>query len=80
MVAFDPIEIQTQLALQNDRQHINFVKDMYVFGEKMARNGLKMAKLKGCLFYIEKEYRSLWIRQVNLFYPLKSRLRTNDSC
>ena len=49
-VAFDPIKIQTCLAPQNDCQHLIFLKDYYVVGEKMTRNGPKMAKLKGCLF------------------------------
>ena len=52
-VAFDPIKIETHhLAPQNDHQHLSFVKDVVV-GEKMTRNGQKMAKRKGCFFWIE---------------------------
>ena len=47
-VAFD--QIQTCFAPQNDCQHLILVKDYYVVGKKMTRNGPKMAKLKGCLF------------------------------
>ena len=43
VIAFDPIEIQTCLAPQNDRQNLSFVKDNNVFVAKMTRNGLKMA-------------------------------------
>ena len=34
VVVFDPIEIQTHLAPQNDHQHLNFVKDVYAIGKK----------------------------------------------
>ena len=50
LVAFDPIEIQTCSAPQNDRQNLIFVKDVYEVGKKMTINGRKMAKRKGCLF------------------------------
>ena len=50
VVAFDPIKIQTCLALQNDCQNLSFVKDIYVVGEKMTRNGHKMSKLKSSIF------------------------------
>ena len=49
--------LQTCLGPQNDRQKLSFLKDIYVVGKKMTRNDPKMAKLKGCIFYIESEYR-----------------------
>ena len=52
IVLFDPIEIYTHLAPQNDHQHLSFVKDIYVVGKKVTKNGCKMAKLKSCLFFI----------------------------
>ena len=55
-VAFDPIKIQTCLAPQNDCQQLSFLKDVSVVGKKMTRNDPKMAKLKGCIFYIELAY------------------------
>ena len=45
VVSFDPTKIQTCLAPQNDYQHLNFVKDSYVYGEKMTRNGRKKPNL-----------------------------------
>ena len=42
--AFEPIRI-----LQNDSQHLSFVKDICVVGEKITRNGRKMAKLKSSI-------------------------------
>ena len=42
-IAFEPIMIQTCSAPQNDRQNFSFVKDTYVDGEKLARNGRKTA-------------------------------------
>ena len=45
VVAFDPIKIQTCLAPQNDCQHLNFVQDSYVVGEKMTRNGRQKPNL-----------------------------------
>ena len=41
--AFEPIKTYTHLAPQNDRQNLNFVKDVYVVGKKMDRNGCKIA-------------------------------------
>ena len=34
-----------------------FCERYYVVGKKMTRNGCKIAKVKGCLFYIEMEYK-----------------------
>ena len=48
----DSIGIQTHLAPQNDHQHLSFVKDIYVVGQKVTKNGCKMAKLKSCHFFI----------------------------
>jgi len=42
-LAFDPIEIQTHYAPQNDRLNLSFLKDFDVDGKKMARKGHKMA-------------------------------------
>ena len=41
VIAFDPIKILTCWAPQNDRQNLNFVKGMYVVGEKMTRDSCK---------------------------------------
>ena len=43
-VAFDPIEIQTSLAPQNDHQHLSFVKDFIVGGKKMTKKGHEIAQ------------------------------------
>ena len=51
VIDFDPIRIYTCLALQNDHQNLNFVKDICVVGKTMARNGCKMAKPKSCHFF-----------------------------
>ena len=42
VITFEPIMIQTCSAAQNDRQNFSFVKDTYVDGEKLARNGRKL--------------------------------------
>ena len=40
VITFEPIEVQTCSAPQNDRLNLSFVKYiMYIDGEKMARNG-----------------------------------------
>ena len=57
VIAFEPIEIQTCLTPQNNCKYLRFVKDTHVVGKKMTRKDRKMAKCKGCLFYIEMEYR-----------------------
>ena len=49
---FGQIGISTYLALQNDHQHLSFVKDICVAGKKMARNGCKMTKHKNCLLFL----------------------------
>ena len=51
VVALGPIKIQTCLAPQNDYQNLSFVKGAYVAGKEMTRNGRKIAKCKGCLFF-----------------------------
>ena len=56
VIDFDPIGIYTCLALQNDRQNLNFVKDICVVGKKMARNGCKMAKRKSCQFFFRTDF------------------------
>ena len=43
VITFDPIKIQTHSAPQNDCLNFNFVKDTYVDGRKVARNGRKTA-------------------------------------
>ena len=43
VIDFDPIKIQTCLAPQNDRQHLSFVKDIYVDAKKITTKGQKMA-------------------------------------
>ena len=45
VITFEPIEVQTCSAPQNDRLNLSFVKDIYVGGEKLARNGRKRAIL-----------------------------------
>ena len=41
VITFEPIEVQTRSAPQNDRLNLSFVKDTYVDGRKLARNGRK---------------------------------------
>ena len=43
LITFEPIKIQTCSASQNDRLNFSFVKDFYVDGGKVARNGRKTA-------------------------------------
>ena len=45
VITFEPIEVQTRSAPQNDRLNLSFVKDIYVDGRKLARNGRKTAIL-----------------------------------
>ena len=46
-VTFEPLEVQTQSTLQNDRLNLSFVKDKHTVGKKMARNGPTMVIYKG---------------------------------
>ena len=39
-IDFDPIGFKTCLALKNDRQHLNFVKDIYVVGKNNGQKWL----------------------------------------
>ena len=59
VVVFDPIEIWTHLAPQNDRYHLSFVKYVHVVGKQMTRNGHKMAEFIGCAFHFETEFRTI---------------------
>ena len=47
VITFEPIKIQTCLALQNDGLNLSFVKDTYVDGGELARNGRKTLKGAG---------------------------------
>ena len=42
VINFEPSEVQTHSAPQNDRVNLSFVKDKHIAGKKMARYGLKM--------------------------------------
>ena len=42
VITFEPIEVQTRSAPQNDRLNLSFVKDEYKVVKKMTRNGPKM--------------------------------------
>ena len=42
VITFEPIEVQTYSAPQNDRQNLGFVKDIKVVVKKMTRNRRKM--------------------------------------
>ena len=50
VITFEPIEVQTHSAPQNDRLNLSFVKDFHIVGTKMARNDCKMAKHKKLSF------------------------------
>ena len=39
VITFEPIEIQTRSASQNDHLNLSFVKDKHTYGKKMARKG-----------------------------------------
>ena len=39
VITFEPIKIKTHSASQDDHLNFSFVEDIYVVGEKMAKNG-----------------------------------------
>jgi hypothetical protein len=45
VIPFEPIEVQTCSATQNDHPNLSFVKYIYADGGKLARNGQKTAIL-----------------------------------
>ena len=47
VITLDPIKIQAHYAPKNDLLNLIFVKDFYVAGTEMARNGHKMAVYEG---------------------------------
>ena len=53
-----PIMIQFCSASQNDRLNLSFVKDFYIVGTKMARNGCEMA-----IYQIQILMINLWFSQ-----------------
>ena len=67
VLAFDPIEIQTQQVPQNDCRNLSFVKDTNVVGDKMTRNGRKMTISKGCIFCNQTDF-NIAIDELNLQY------------
>ena len=47
VITFEPIEVQTCSAPQNDRQNLGFVEDEDTHGKKMARKGHTEVIYKG---------------------------------
>ena len=43
VISYEPNEVQTRSAAQNDRRDLSFVKFIYIDGGKLARNGCKIA-------------------------------------
>ena len=58
-ITFEPIMIKTCSAPQTDRLNLSFVKDTYVDGNKLARNGRKMADslLKDAVLTVQVRFR-----------------------
>ena len=42
VITREPIKIQIHTTSLNDRQNLSFMKDIYGYGKKMARNGGKI--------------------------------------
>ena len=59
VINIEPIEVQTHSAPRNDRLNLCFVKDTYVDGEKLARNGRKTADslLKDAVLTVQVRFR-----------------------
>jgi hypothetical protein len=56
VIAFDPIEIQTQQVSQNDLLYCSFVNDTNVVDNRMTRNDTKMTNSKGCFFNLQTDF------------------------
>ena len=55
VVAFDPTDILTYQAPQNDHLDLSFVKDFYVVGKKMTKNGQVMVIYKSYFFFFKRK-------------------------
>ena len=73
VITYEPIEVQTFSAPQNDRQNLVFVKDIKVVVEKMTRNRRKMIEKTADSLLLSKHsiqfsalflLLSVWIGQV----------------
>ena len=62
VITFEPIEVQTHSAPQNDHLNLRFVNDTYVDGGKLARNGQENGHLGGRLGWlpIDDQYMQLF--------------------
>ena len=56
VITFEPVDVQTRSAPQNDRLNLNFVKFTYLHGGKLARNGGKTAILAGRRGWLTIDY------------------------
>ena len=75
--SFEPNNIQTHSAPQNDRLNLLFVKDKYTVGRKIANNGCRMANCYCHLFLLRLQsvlYLPYFLIQ---FPPLNSFLSLN---
>ena len=52
VITFEPVEVQTCSAPQNDRQNLVFVKDIKVVVKKMTRNRRKVIGKPGTLYFV----------------------------
>ena len=52
VITFEPIEVQTYSAPQNDRQNLVFVKVIKVVVETMTRNRRKKIDNQGTLYFV----------------------------
>ena len=66
IITFEPIKIQTHSAPQNDHLNISFVKDVYVVGKKMTKNGRKMTVYQSQILVISLQLIILGIFGQNL--------------
>ena len=55
IIAFNPIEIQTQQAPQNDRRNLSFVKDTNVVGNRMTRKGPLFVYIQAMFYLLLKK-------------------------
>ena len=66
VINFDPIGIYTCLALQNDRQNQDFVKEICVVGKKWPEMVVKWPNTKVVSFFYEQTLCYAWTPNLSL--------------
>ena len=75
-IAIEPIEIQKCSAPQNDRLDLSFLEDIYVYAEKLTRNGRKTAIQLSQILATTLQYLPNYFKGLSTLYAQSENFKT----